>query len=222
MPHLPAPSHWAGGVYLSAAQASMAHVVLGGAKRHAPAPSHCPSRPQMSLPGSQSSCGSVPDWTPSHAPSGLPVTAFEHDLQTPSHASEQQTPSRQELLAQSRSALHLSPPASPMPPPSAVASPAAPLLPPAVALPALLEVAPVVAVPPLPSVTCSVRSSKEQPANKASTTQKSHSKSGRFFIRIGLSPARWPRVDPHRNRSSSRSPPVTREQRAGSSAAPRR
>jgi hypothetical protein len=180
---------------MSLAQLSAAHIVLGGAKRQAPAPSHWPSRPQTSLPGAQSSCGSVPDMTPSHEPSGLPVTAFEQETQGPSHAAAQHTPSRHGPLSQSAFAWHFSPAASPGAPPALSKLPAA--LPPADVLPALLDDAPLDDAPlesvppaPAPAVTCSMRLSNEQPAKAASTSQKSQTSKGRFAIRNGLSRAR--------------------------------
>jgi hypothetical protein len=44
---VPAPSHWRGAIVPSPLQARGAHVVEAGHERQPPAPSHCPSRPQL-------------------------------------------------------------------------------------------------------------------------------------------------------------------------------
>jgi hypothetical protein len=79
-------------------------------RRHAPAPSHVPSNPQLSVDSCMHSLpGSVPAVTGRHRPSAAPVSAPAHALQPPVHAVSQQTPSTQLPLAHSEPALHTVP-----------------------------------------------------------------------------------------------------------------
>src|SRR4051812_14466126 len=64
--------------------------------RHAPAPSHRPSLPQVSgAVAGQVSCGSIPPMTLAQVPFGLPVYDSAQAMQVPEHAVAQQTPSTQ-------------------------------------------------------------------------------------------------------------------------------
>jgi hypothetical protein len=64
--------------------------------RHAPAPSHIPSVPQVDGAScAHSSSGSVPFVTGRQRPSVAPVFPFEQALQLSVHADSQQTPSTQ-------------------------------------------------------------------------------------------------------------------------------
>ena len=81
-------------------------------RAQAPAPSHCPSRPQVDADSwVQSPSGSVPPVTGRQRPSGWPVLAFEHAVHPAVHVDSQQTPSTQLALAHSPAAAQVAPPA---------------------------------------------------------------------------------------------------------------
>ena len=72
---------------------SVPHTVLTAYLRHAPAPLHCPSSPQVAMPSSAHwPSGSMPSGTFRQVPS-LPATA--HDLHVPEQAAMQQRPCAQ-------------------------------------------------------------------------------------------------------------------------------
>src|SRR5215510_11500474 len=76
--------------------------------RHAPAPSQVPSAPHDRGSGaaSQSLRGSFPFFTRSHVPSVLPVNSCLQDVQCPSQAESQQTPSTQNPDSQPLASVH--------------------------------------------------------------------------------------------------------------------
>ena len=87
------------------------HEVPAAYLRHAPAPSHSPSPPQVAgASGTQSSSGSVPFAIAPHAPS-LPDPFFAalHASQVPAHADSQQTPSAQKPERHSPAEEHAAP-----------------------------------------------------------------------------------------------------------------
>jgi hypothetical protein len=86
--------------------AATPQLVLVGACRQAPLPSHVPMKPQGAFPV-QPPCGSTaPAGTGRQVPS-RPVTA--HDAQLPQVGAAQQTPSTQLLLSHSLAPLHSCP-----------------------------------------------------------------------------------------------------------------
>jgi hypothetical protein len=132
--------------------------------RHAPAPSHMPSVPQVeSACCAHSSSGSVPFVTGRQRPSAAVVLLFEQALQPSVQADSQQTLSTQKPLAHSAAAVQLVPlpapvgvsdppseasfPASVVPPPPVPAEPPVPAAPPLPPVP----VVPLVPAPPVPA-----------------------------------------------------------------------
>jgi len=91
-----------------ASQCSPAHGVPGAYLRQAPAPSHFPSLPQVATPWSeQVARGSA---APAGAGVHLPMAdGSAHDLHAPWQASEQQTPSTQNVLSHSEPFVQLWP-----------------------------------------------------------------------------------------------------------------
>ena len=103
---LPLPSQCPIAVYVAPLHEATPQLVLVGACRQAPLPSHVPMKPHGVFPV-QPPCGSTsPAGTGRHVPA-RPVTA--HDWQLPQLGDEQQTPSTQLLLSQSEGAPHSCP-----------------------------------------------------------------------------------------------------------------
>ena len=91
--HVLVASQRAAGCSAPALHESAPHVVLAAYLRHAPAPLHCPSRPQVVAPSSAHwPRGSMPSGIFRQVPS-LPATA--HDLHVPVQAAEQHRPCAQ-------------------------------------------------------------------------------------------------------------------------------
>src|SRR5262245_60195784 len=112
--------------------------------RHAPAPSHMPSVPQVDgACCAHSLSGSVPFVTGRQRPSAAPVLLFAQALQLSVQADSQQKPSTQKPLPHSAAAVQL----VPLPAPVGVSVP--PSSPPAPAVPPPPPVAP--AEPPAPA-----------------------------------------------------------------------
>ncbi len=106
----PAPSHVRAGVNVDTVHDWPTQVVPASQRRQAPAPSHVPSNPQLSVDSCMHSLpGSVPAVTGRHWPSAAPVIAAAHALQLPVHAVSQHTPSTQLPLAHSEPAAHTVP-----------------------------------------------------------------------------------------------------------------
>jgi hypothetical protein len=107
---LPAPSQVRAGVYVEPRQDSPTQVVPVPHFRHAPAPSHCPSSPQLeAVSCGHSPSGSVPALIERQRPFVCPVLALEQALQAPVQADSQQTASMQLPVAQSPGAVQLAP-----------------------------------------------------------------------------------------------------------------
>jgi hypothetical protein len=88
--HVPEPLHWGADVNVEPAQVAAPHAVPAAYLRHAPAPSHVPSSPQVAaVPSVHWLCGSCPAATSEHVPM-LPASA--HDRHVPVHELVQQTP----------------------------------------------------------------------------------------------------------------------------------
>jgi hypothetical protein len=99
---VPPPLQVRAGVHVEPLQLAAAHTVPLAYRRHAPAPSHAPSCPQLAAPSSAHwLSGSAPAGTLMHCPS---LPAIAHDRQLPPHAVAQQTPSTQKPDAQSLAA----------------------------------------------------------------------------------------------------------------------
>ena len=132
MRQVPAPLQTREGVYVEPVHDSSAQVMPAAHARHAPAPSHWPSRPQVDVAScAQSLSGSVPFVTGRQRPSARPVLAFTHAEQLPVHAASQQTVSTHEPLAQSAAAVQGAPFAAPVGPSPASVVPPSPAVPPA-------------------------------------------------------------------------------------------
>jgi len=107
---LPAPSQVRAGVCVVPLHDSLPQLVPAAQRRHAPTPSHMPSRPQLVLAsGAHSLSGSVPPGTGRQMPSGWLVLLIAHATQAPTHADSQHTPSMQNRLAHSPAAAHAAP-----------------------------------------------------------------------------------------------------------------
>jgi hypothetical protein len=105
--HVPVASHRPATVWAPAMHESMPQTVPTAYLRHAPAPSHAPSRPQVEAPASlHCPPGSCPSGTFLQVPS-LPLIA--HDLQVPVHAVMQQRPCAQIFELHSASAPQIAP-----------------------------------------------------------------------------------------------------------------
>src|SRR3954452_10284768 len=92
---LPAPSQVGAVVSVLPVHEGLPHIVPRITKRHAPAPSHMPSRPHIVLPVAQLSCASVPAIATAHLPEVWPVSVVEQAMQLPVQALSQQTWSTQ-------------------------------------------------------------------------------------------------------------------------------
>jgi hypothetical protein len=89
----PLPSHRLAARSVATSQLPTEHTEPAGWKRHAPAPSQAPSRPQVvGASSAHSSSGSCPAGTGRQRPT---LSAWSHDSQTPGQAVWQQTPSTQ-------------------------------------------------------------------------------------------------------------------------------
>jgi len=105
----PDPLQVRAGVYVEPLHDSLMHVVPDQ-RRHSPAPSHVPSRPQLEgVSWGHSSSGSVPLLTARQKPLLWPVLALLHAKQVPAQADSQQTPSTQKLLVHSPATPQLAP-----------------------------------------------------------------------------------------------------------------
>jgi hypothetical protein len=103
----PAPLQVRAGVAVDPVHAPAAQAVAPEYCRHAPAPSHIPSLPQVIAPWSaHCASGSLPLGTSMHSPS---LPAIAHDLHVPAHAALQQTPCAQIADAHSSPAVHGAP-----------------------------------------------------------------------------------------------------------------
>jgi len=108
--HVPVPSHVRAGVCVVPLHDSTPQLVPTAHRRHAPRPSHMPSRPQLSVDsGLQSLSGSLPPGMVRQMPLGWLVLLFEHATQGPTHADSQQKPSTQNRLAHSPDPVHAVP-----------------------------------------------------------------------------------------------------------------
>jgi hypothetical protein len=107
---VPAPSQVLAGVCVVPVHDSLPQLVPTAHRRHAPMPSHMPSRPQLVVDsGVHSLSGSVPPGTARQMPSGWVVLLIAHATQAPTHADSQHTPSMQNRLAHSPAAAHAAP-----------------------------------------------------------------------------------------------------------------
>jgi hypothetical protein len=108
--HVPAPSQVLAGVCVVPLHDSAPQLVPAAHRRHAPRPSHMPSRPQLvDASGLQSLSGSVPPGMVRQMPSGWLVLLLAHATQGPTHADSQQKPSTQNRLAHSPDTAHAAP-----------------------------------------------------------------------------------------------------------------
>lgn len=106
----PAPSQVLAGVNVDTVHDAPTQVVPATQRRHAPAPLHEPSNPQLKVVSCGHSLrGSVPALAGRHWPLAAPVSAAAHALQLPVHAVSQHTPSTQLPLAHSGPAAHTVP-----------------------------------------------------------------------------------------------------------------
>jgi hypothetical protein len=105
--HLPSASQRDASVIVDPAHDAGEQVEPTGYLRQAPAPSHTPSRPQVSTPSSAHwSRGSVPTSAATHVPT---LFCAAQVMQVPAHSELQQTPSVQNPLAHSSPAVHGAP-----------------------------------------------------------------------------------------------------------------
>jgi hypothetical protein len=96
---LPVPLQVLAPVSVAPLQLPAAHTVPEAYLRHAPAPSHCPSLPQLAAPWSeQSPSGSMPFETGAQVPSVESVSDAVQLWHAPVHAELQHTPSTQKPL----------------------------------------------------------------------------------------------------------------------------
>jgi hypothetical protein len=106
----PAPSQVRAGVNVDTVHDWPTQVVPAGQRRHAPAPSHVPSSPQLNVVCCGHSLpGSVPAVIGRHRPLAAPVIVPTHAVQPAVHAVSQHTPSTQLPLAHSVPAAHTVP-----------------------------------------------------------------------------------------------------------------